>query len=358
MISSEKKRLIRGAVLKTLINSKTDKLPIDILSLIESFKNCRLIPYSKHMKKFNLSYKEMLELSETDDAYTVYSGKMNRYLIFYNDVDDNILYTNRYRWSLAHELGHIMLRHHKLSEKTKLFRNSLNKYEYNCFEEEVDWFASYLLAPHIPIYYKGINSAYELKRICQISGAAAFNRYEDFKLWKKNNDINNLGRYDLKIKEIFYNYIFEFNCKNCKHKFFNEAAKWCPVCGSKNITKRSIRDNMIYNDGYELNELGKAIICPNCRNEQTDNYGDYCKICGKLIVNKCSDEGETDIDINGYSYYTKEPCNHLAEGNARYCTVCGKPTTFYNQKFLCDYNSYLDNMVNTQYQYTDEEIPF
>ncbi len=73
--------------------------------------------------------------------------------------------------------------------------------------------------------------------------------------------------------------------------------------------------------GYELDENGRAIICPRCENEEI-NGGEYCKICGISIINKCT---RKEFDWNGNLEFE---CNEIAEGNARYCIHCGGETAF------------------------------
>ena len=83
---------------------------------------------------------------------------------------------------------------------------------------------------------------------------------------------------------------------------------------------------MKYN-GYELDEEGRARICPICENEEI-NGGTYCKICGIQLINKCTKQ---IYDRNGDLEFE---CAKIAEGNARFCIHCGGETTFYVNKLL------------------------
>jgi Zn-dependent peptidase ImmA (M78 family) len=140
---------IKEKVIKVLkhYQSTIDKkisFPIPIKAIAKSFKNIRVIPYSIHMREYNISYKNMILQCETDDAYTDYDFHKDLYIIYYNDIDVTKTKSNRYRWNIAHELGHIVLDHNLNSENTKLFRNKLDDYEYTILEKEADSFASYL----------------------------------------------------------------------------------------------------------------------------------------------------------------------------------------------------------------------
>ena len=83
----------------------------------------------------------------------LYGFDPNIYIIYYNDIDShNIINSNRYCWNIAHELGHILLEHHKTNEKTRIFRSSLSNQEYDYFEAEADYFAQLILVPHVVLY--------------------------------------------------------------------------------------------------------------------------------------------------------------------------------------------------------------
>ena len=137
-IPLERRQEIKQAVYNTLQNYQQSNIPVKIKAITRSFPNIRLVSYSKHMKKENLSYDAMIDFTGTKDACTDYYAMVNFYIIYYNDIDRNITTSNRYRWNIAHELGHIMLNHHITHKKTRIFRNELSNSEYNELEEEAD----------------------------------------------------------------------------------------------------------------------------------------------------------------------------------------------------------------------------
>jgi Zn-dependent peptidase ImmA (M78 family) len=359
MISLLDKEIIKQAVLGTLIKYQIKSLPVDIMLIAESINNCRLIGYSKHMKKFKLSYSNMIAFAETEDACTVYDAKKDKYIIFYNDVDYSIIASNRYRWNVAHELGHVLLKHHITNEKTKMYRNKLSRTEYKSLEDEANWFAAFILTPHIPLYFNNINTQIDLKECCQISNDAAKWRYKDYIKWKKNNSIDNLDSYDIKITKIFYDYMFKSSCSKCDHVFYAKFANFCPICGDNNIRKESKVENMKYTDGYLLNKNHKALVCPKCNNDQFIEAGEFCHICGTHIVNKCSNDKNYYWDCNDKIYINDE-CYELAPGNARYCIKCGSKTTFFDNGLLCDYRDYHESpFYEDIFEPLEEsEIPF
>lgn len=89
---------------------------------------------------------------------------------------------------------------------------------------------------------------------------------------------------------------------------------------------------MIYEDGVEMDENGRAKICPLCGNEQFSKDAEFCRICGFAVYNLC--EGITICD--DYGNYRGEE-KHINEGNARFCEKCGQPTHFFKAKVLKPY---------------------
>ena len=50
--------------------------------------NCKVISYSTHMKKYDLTQEEVVSYFGSEEGCTVYSAAKNRYLVFYNDLDN------------------------------------------------------------------------------------------------------------------------------------------------------------------------------------------------------------------------------------------------------------------------------
>lgn len=99
--------------------------PIDVLKLCKTL-GIQVISYSEFKE-----HKETF-LSISKDGFSVFDEKNTRYSIFYNDQISN---KSRVRFTLGHELGHIVYNHSHLKE-------SCNKEE-----EEANNFAAELLCP-------------------------------------------------------------------------------------------------------------------------------------------------------------------------------------------------------------------
>lgn len=231
-IPLKRRNEIKEAVYYTLQNYKHSNIPVKIKAIARSFANIRLVSYSKHMKNNNLSYDDMIRFTGTKDACTDYYAKANFFIIYYNNIDRNITTSNRYRWNIAHELGHIMLGHHITHEKTRIFRNELSNSEYDELEEEADYFASLILVPHAALLGFQIRNANYIKVMCKISEPAAKRRYYEFSEWKSH--VSAQDEYDKRIFHLYYNFIYKRKCKNCGAGLIQRYGKHCPICGEKN----------------------------------------------------------------------------------------------------------------------------
>lgn len=162
-----------------------------------------------------MTYKEMIDFCGTSDSCADYYADFDKYIIYYNDIDfANVVNSNRYRWNIAHELGHILLDHHKSTDKTRIYRCSLSDKEYDYFEAEADYFAQLILVPHVVLYAFKIQNAGQIKRLCKISNPAAGRRFHAYNNWIKN--INRNDPYDKPLFHLYYNYIYKKSCTTCK----------------------------------------------------------------------------------------------------------------------------------------------
>ncbi len=109
-------------------------LPVTIFSAIKSFPLLRVVPYSKVCFRYGLSWPDYMRLSVSDRGYICRKGR--KAIIYYNDtVDAEIT-----RFTLAHELGHYVLRH---TEETTVTDKEANCFARNflCPVPVTDYFA-------------------------------------------------------------------------------------------------------------------------------------------------------------------------------------------------------------------------
>lgn len=327
-ILNNRKVEIKNLVLLTLRNYGNPFVPVEIGNIIRKMNNIKLITYSSQMKKYHISYEKMILSAETKDSYAVWDRKQ-RYCIYYNDMDSNIIQSHRVRWNLAHELGHIVLQHHQYCNSDRLFRNSLDDNTYYYLEKEADYFAQLILVPHVVLSEFKISSIDQLKTLCKISRNAAKYRFQDYQKWKSSH-INIQDEYDQQLFQYYYNFTYKRRCKTCGANLILRRGKYCPICGNKNTLKWGDGD-MIYKE-FETYASKKLIRCPRCQNEQTNIQGEYCQICGSCLVNRC---------IGNCNYIGNCIYNTILPTNARYCPISGNKSIFYDQGFLQDWDQEL-----------------
>lgn len=349
---------IKAAVLKTLqACGKPLKLPVPIKKIAKNaFPNVRLVPYSVFMKRRGITYAEMLSFTGTADACTDYDAGQDLYIIHYNDVDKSRISSNRYRWNIAHELGHVALEHHKKHRESRLFRNEISDELYAVIEAEANMFAAYILVPHIVISCVTDKRHVDIKKLCQVSGAASNRRQEDIQAWGRRNRAE---PYDLELLGFFSHYV-EKNaysksarewldrhraCPRCSASAEHRFISFCQICGETYKGHYKLPEDMMQYSRIDLDELDRALECPVCHNTELASGGTFCVICGNSLVNFCS-ESENPF---GSSCANIDPL----PGHARFCPYCGSESTFLKRGLLSKWTAFNDYVV-----IEDEEPPF
>ena len=333
-MNEERKHFIKQVVLECFINSKIATLPLPIEKVIFTVPHINIVPYSQFMEDFNVSLTKAILYFGSEDGCADYSPTKGGGIIYFNDLNRNFLFSYRYRWSLAHELGHILLKHHT-DERTRLYRSKLDDYEYDALEEEADYFAQLMLVPHACLGNFSITKPKHIALLCKVSNRASKIRFREYMEWKSNLSEND--EYDQNVFKLFYNFSFKRKCKNCKRVVIQRHGKYCIFCGEKKLEWSS--DNDMIFSYLKTYESGKLTICPICQNEETNIEGDFCQICGTNLHNYCTNGACTQ----GY-----------LPSNARFCPVCGTASHFYQNKFLSPWNNAFINIPDG----LDEELPF
>lgn len=169
---------IKETVAKTLHLGKITKLPICPYTLADSL-GIEMVAYS------SLSEKKRKACFEFSDEGFILDNT-----IYYNDF----MYEKRTRFTLMHEIGHIMLNHRIESDIT---------------EKEANFFAKYILAPPILIYAHDRTfdmDEYKIKKIFHVSDEISGYIYDYYKKWitQLNGSVPNSSA-DALIYNLFYN---------------------------------------------------------------------------------------------------------------------------------------------------------
>lgn len=314
------------------VNKNITQFPVNPFLIIKNLK-WGLITYDEMALNWNCTVEDICECLG-EDGYCMYNGQY--YTIAYNNT---IKSKGRINFTLAHEIGHIILNHHKDFEVTEISKDNFTEEEYKILENEANCFARNILAPAPLVRKLSLwSTIFDMPNYFDITPKASRTRISFLK-----NDLYYLN--DYQINELQNNFKQFKYCDNCKCGNFDLETKYCPMCGNKKIT---IGDGfMKYKNEIKLDENKKATICPRCGNEEILE-GPYCKICGLELFNKC---------IN-YDKDTCIGCGEICDANARYCHKCGSKTSYYNNNIIPDYKS---TNESNDFQITEEDysdLPF
>jgi len=249
--------------------------------------------------------------------------------VFLTVYVENAIYPKQDYYTVAHELGHIILGHFFEFQSTALSRGGLTNAQYVVLEREAETFAAEFIMPMPVLKNISIKSYKDIVNLCGVTKSSAQIRVKEMLNFQITRE---LFPFYNNIKTLFHNFVYKKYCLKCNSHFISENSRHCPICGHSRITRGD--GKMIYK-GYALDERGRALGCPVCDNEQMATDGAYCKVCGIYLINKCTNyDGIYEENEFGNFIEVKPPCGMIAEGNARYCELCGEPTTFYKNQLL------------------------
>lgn len=353
----------------TILSSHINTLPINLKTIINQYDNLHLQRYSVFAWENGMTIDEVSDFLDSDEG-CLWRRNDNQYIVLYNDT---IQSKERVRFTIAHEIGHYVLKHHERSNKTKVSRYSLTMAEDEVLEKEANYFAKRLLAP-LPLVYDFISlwnriTPELIMDIFDVSYSVSNYIIEDLRRAQRHGIV----RVSHNINTQFSSFIHKIKdakwCNNCSFSFSNSNAEYCPVCGVEGLINDSIfiskgdRD-MIY-PSFELDEDMKVKQCPRCENEEVSDY--YCKICGLYLFNIC-----TGMDPNEYPNFDYEGtrwdkasggCEDILEGNARYCHKCGSTSSFFEERLLNLWNQetkkkQLVSSDGNEIDISDDDLPF
>lgn len=183
-----------------ILGQGIDNLPVNPFALIE--KNCwGLVTYSSLCQTIGqgTTAADIVETCKSGDGFTIYNGR--NFCIAYNDL---VSVKSRIRFTLMHEIGHIVCGHF-----TDFRASSLSPSQYAVLEEEANYFASCVLAPSSVVKRCGLDTQCSLRCACAISKEAAARRLSQL-------EVSRTSRFDAAILKQFDAYI-KYNCRSRAH---------------------------------------------------------------------------------------------------------------------------------------------
>lgn len=115
--------------------------PIDV-SVIYKALPIVVNTYQHFAARAGLTLDNYIDVVGAKDGFSIYDKNKNKYVVAFNTQD---MTKCRIRWTLAHELGHIVLNHFDEFEDTRLSQTGLTEEEYGVLDVEANVFASELL---------------------------------------------------------------------------------------------------------------------------------------------------------------------------------------------------------------------
>ena len=155
---------IKELVLETLIAADIHSLPVDLNKIF----SC----YGWGLVSYDTARKRGIDVEQSDDAClkSVEFGEGQwSHVICYNEKHPPV----RIRWSIAHEIGHIRLRHY--------IKQSVDQND----ERDAHYFSEQLFMPVAVLARLGAKTAEDLTRFCRVSYTAAKNRLPDLDRHRK-----------------------------------------------------------------------------------------------------------------------------------------------------------------------------
>lgn len=211
---------IQSQILDVYETCKIQAFPFDCHKVLEHY-GYRIFTYQQLRKTNDRLYRYCCRLS--DDAFHYKDFKIVAY-------DETKLW-QRIRFSLMHELGHIILNHTEETPQT---------------ENEANYFASHILVPRMAIYYSRCRNKESVAKLFDISLSAAELALDDYEIWykKASKHMSPLDRrmylhfYDSSSKSFIYHVEECFWCGapvyNFSTRHYSELST-CPQCMIRQI---------------------------------------------------------------------------------------------------------------------------
>lgn len=153
---------IRDSAWQCLIDAQIEEMPVSVVKIARHF-GVNIVKNSVH---------NWLKPSQSGISFVTESGD---WVIVYDDSDS----IGRRRFTVAHELGHILLGHplREGAQHTRTFNKTRPK-----IESEADMFAARVLSPACVLWALDMHTAWDIADLCGISYTAAQVRADRMKI--------------------------------------------------------------------------------------------------------------------------------------------------------------------------------
>ena len=163
----------------------TISFPIEPCRIIDMIDNCRSMSYQQFAGMNQCSVEQVIQFCKSKSGCTHYDTENDRYLILWNEDGAGYNVPGRRRWTKAHELGHVVLRHFPLTAEAQLAEHGLYTITAPEYETEADCFAATLLSP-MPLFdMLKIRSPVDIRYVFGLSTEASNYRWDEYARWKR-----------------------------------------------------------------------------------------------------------------------------------------------------------------------------
>ncbi|AEY67518.1 ImmA/IrrE family metallo-endopeptidase [Clostridium sp. BNL1100] len=240
--------------------------------------------------------------------FSTYVEEENLYQIIINK--DKIRYPfqdsrdRRLNFTIAHELGHILLDHLSIPDILKI--NEERELE----DLEANEFAGKLLIPEKTLLHCNFVS---------IPAVAEFFNVSNTALWIRLNNLQRLDLLESKITRV---------CSKYGNTQFHGAARYCRICGNHLKNNMNGVERKTYYETVSFDNCFEQAECPYCGQKHFYWPEGICPSCDRRLYNYC--HKGLYLDIGG--------CSHTNPDYARFCEICGSETYFSSMGFLRPWN--------------------
>ena len=181
-------------------------LPVSPLSLLAAMK-VPVLTYGQYSQAAGKSLSYLLGRFGPDGMTFPIDGRLT---VFYNELND----PGRIRWTLAHELSHILLHYHP-KKRGPLFPSPAGKKA--PVEREADQLAKEILGPLVVLHFCGVSSRRELRDLTGFSHEAADYRFAELEAFRRQRSAI-VSRDDLRLFLQFEPFITAYIAQKAKKK--------------------------------------------------------------------------------------------------------------------------------------------
>jgi len=325
---------------KVLADANITIFPVSLRIILRHY-GIRLMKYEKFCVANDTTMDECFANFGKDGATIAEDGK---YVIVYNHL---VTPKDRIRFTIAHELGHVFLRHHDELGVTILQRLWVEKTLYDVLEDEANCFARNLLCPPLAtadlLRLHGItatqfDSRHQRNVWLKVSSAPCLpgtpESVTDHALVRQaymitdkaanvrchflKDDIQNLLPKD-RVPPYVIRQGADWRCTRCGALRLNGGA-YCYACGAHNRFGFVYRDDSPALPATVRYHGTHFRTCLFCGNDHISDDALYCIMCGKPVANPCVPDKSWRK--------TASQTRHLCSPGVRYCPECGSRTLF------------------------------